>query len=99
LAAFEKISEPSEDSALVPRRLLMVFLTNADAVVRSKPCINARWVASSLASTKPLDVSTADADPEAKSWPSWRSPSPSTARRWENASAAAVAYQDQGKEH
>ena len=33
LAAFEKISEPSEDSALVPRRLLMVFVTNADAVV------------------------------------------------------------------
>jgi hypothetical protein len=33
LAAFEKKSEPSEDSALVPRRLLMVFVTNADAVV------------------------------------------------------------------
>jgi hypothetical protein len=99
LAAFEKKSEPSEDSTLVPRRPLMAFVTNAAAVVLSKRCINARWVASALASTRPLDVSTAGADSEAKSWPSWRSPSPSTPRRWENVSAAAVAYQEQRKEH
>jgi hypothetical protein len=76
----------------------MAFVRNAAAEVLSKP-INARWIASALASTRLLDVSTAGADSEAKSWPSWRSPSPSTPRRWENGAAMAVAYQEQRKEH
>jgi hypothetical protein len=33
------------------------------------------------------------------SWRSWRSPSPSTPRRWEKVAAVAVAYQEQRKEH